>query len=195
MTGKAGWMMGSMLAAALLANGVAMAQTQPRYGYPSAEDQQAQDDRYSDQDSYSSDEANAAQQQNRANDEDFSDVAGTEPSPLPQQQQQREEDDRRYGTRDDWRGTDRQDARAREEIAMTDACALAARDEAERDGGYAEVRQMEAPRENRGRFTIDGDVETRSGWRAQDGRVRHFTCTVANGRIEDLDFQRERAAR
>ena len=70
-----------------------------------------------------------------------------------------------------------------------------ARDEAERDGGYAEVRQMETPRESRNGYSIDGDVETRSGWRAQDGRVRHFTCTVANGRVEDVFFQRERPAR
>ncbi|WP_156029022.1 hypothetical protein [Sphingobium sp. DC-2] len=78
---------------------------------------------------------------------------------------------------------------------MTDGCARAAREEAERNGDYAEVRQMEAPRENRNGFRIDGDVESRSHWRAQDGRLRHFTCTVANGRIEDVYFQRERAAR
>lgn len=78
---------------------------------------------------------------------------------------------------------------------VTDACAVAARDEAERDGGYAEVRQMGEPRESRNGFIIDGDVDVRSGWRAQDGRLRHFSCTVANGRIEDIYFQRDRADR
>jgi len=186
---KAGWMTGSMLGVALLASGAAAAQTQP--GYPRANDQQAQDEPYADEDvAAPREEENAAPQGQYSPDEDFSDVTGAE-----QQPQERAGNSRRFDTPEQQDDTYREDRGEGEEVAMTDACALAARDEAERDGGYAEVRQMQAPRESRNGFSIDGDVETRSGWRAQDGRLRHFTCTIANGRIQDVRFQRERAAR
>ena len=58
-----------------------------------------------------------------------------------------------------------------------------------------EVRQVQEPRETRNGYDVEGDVEVRSGWRAQDGRPRHFTCSVQNGRIADLYFGRDRAAR
>ena len=42
---------------------------------------------------------------------------------------------------------------------------------------------------------MEGDVEVRSGWRAQDGTSRHFTCTMRNGRIADVYFRTDRATR
>lgn len=197
MTGKAGWMTGAMLgAAALLPGGVGQAQTQPDYGYPRANERQAQNDPYAEDDGTGGEEQNTApQQQNRA-EEDFSDVTG---AGEPQSELQPEEGRRPAPTPQPGRNIYGQDAyrgeTEGEDAAMTDSCAIAARDEAERDGGYAEVRQMEAPRESRGGYSIDGDVEARSGWRAQDGRLRHFTCRIANGKIQDIYFQRDRAAR
>lgn len=196
MSGKARWMTGVVLGAALLVNGAAMAQAGPRDGYPGATDPQADYDGYdgyAEDDDYPGSSDHAGQPQGRANGDDFSDVAGAEAAPLPQPP--RDERDRDWGMRNDRRDAGPTYEFRREESAMTDACAIAARDEAERDGGYAEVRQMEAPRESRGGFSIDGDVETRSGWRAQDGRIRHFTCTINNGRIQDIYFRRDRAAR
>ena len=196
MTGKAGWMTGAMLSAvALLSGGPVQAQTQPNYGYPRADDRQAQDDPYAEDDVTGGEQQAAPQERNRA-DEDFSDVTGAED---PQSGAQRDDSSQPAPARQAERNTQGQDAYGSdtegEDAAMTDACAIAARDEAEREGGYAEVRQMEAPRDSRAGFSIDGDVEARSGWRAQDGRVRHFTCTIANGKVQDIYFRRDRAAR
>ena len=83
--------------------------------------------------------------------------------------------------------------REREE-AITE-CAVAARDEAERDGGFAEVRQVQEPVETRGRYQVEGDIDARSSWRSEDGRTLHFTCSVQNGRIANLQFPRNPAAR
>jgi hypothetical protein len=81
-----------------------------------------------------------------------------------------------------------------DEDAIT-SCALAAREEAERDGGYAEVRQVQEPRETRNGYDVEGDIEVRSGWRTQDGRSRHFTCSIQNGRIANVYVRREPAPR
>ncbi|HKY82416.1 MAG TPA: hypothetical protein VJM09_13200 [Sphingobium sp.] len=183
MMGKPGWMTGSLLGATLLMGGAAVAQTQPRYGAQPGEQQEYRDDSQDD----------LAPQEQAQPEEDFSDVVAA--------------DDQRGAAEPNRAEPNAAESRAEaapapspavedeESEAMVNACALAARDEAERDGGYAEVRQMELPRESRNGFSIDGDVEARSSWRAQDGQMRHFTCTLANGRIQDVHFQRERAAR
>lgn len=193
MIGKAGWITGSAFGAALLVTGAAMAQTQPDYDYPGANDRQAQEESAADEYSFSDEDDVAQGRQEPADEEDFSDVVGSGQAQPPSARP--DENSRRFGSRDDQYAPGAQDADEREESAMTNACALAARDEAERDGGYAEVRQMEAPRDSRDGVSIDGDVEIRSGWRAQDGRLRHFTCTIANGRIRDVYFPRDRDAR
>lgn len=166
---KVKWMARSLTALALLTGGVASAQSfQPQQSSP-----QDQGDL--------SDEPPAPEDQAappRA-DDDFSDVVAAD------------QDSAAADT-----PTDRyagQDEQADDE-AITN-CALAARDEAERDGGYAEVRQVQQPREARSGYDVEGDVEVRSGWRAQDATSRHFTCTVRNGRIADVYFSRDRAAR
>jgi hypothetical protein len=177
---------GSIVTAALLASGAASAQrSQPRQSYPADQDDLSVDDQPS------IDEGGRAPER-QANpapraDDDFSDVVG---------QQEENRSWRQPG--DPYDG--RQDAPARsalsdeEEDAMTN-CAIAGRDEAGRDGGYAEVRQMFAPRETRSGIDVEGDVEVRSGWRAQDGRIRHFTCTVQNGRVTDVWFRGDRSRR
>lgn len=185
MTGKSGWMTGSLLGAAMMISGGAAAQTQPRHGYPETREEQGPVD--GDDNASPADQDDIAPPDQGRPDEDFSDVAAaneqranTEPGP---------------GSNEE---TDKAPAVSPEHAEsepMINACALAARDEAEREGGYAEVRQMEAPRESRNGFSVDGDVEARSSWRAQDGKLRHFTCTVSNGRVEDIYFRREGASR
>lgn len=172
---KARWMTGTLTGVALLAtSGVAMAQLRQGYepqeeaGAPYQHDEQAPvpDDR---------DSADAGRQSGRPADradDDFSDVAAAAGA---QGQRQAQADDP-------------------EADAVIDSCALAAREEAEREGGYAEVRQVETPRETRQGYSVDGDVEVRASWRAQDGQARHFTCTVENGRIADVYFHRDGAA-
>ena len=104
MSGKAGWMTGAMLSAALLAQGTAMAQTAPRggYSYPEAGDRQPQDDRYADDDLAGGEEQDTKPSaQPRAND-DFSDVTG-EPCEQARTDAGTARDDRRYTNADDAR--------------------------------------------------------------------------------------------
>jgi len=180
MTGKAGWIKGSVLAAALLASGVAAAQGyQPRQSAPQEQDDWPEDT----QPSMPDDTENQASQP-RA-DDDFSDVVANDSN-----QSQTSPSDDRFRRRDAVTQAEPDE----DEEAIT-SCALAARQEAERDGGYAEVRQVQEPRETRNGYDVEGDVDVRSGWRAQDGRTRHFTCSIQNGRIADVYFRRERAGR
>lgn len=189
MSGKAGWMTGAMLGAALLANSAAVAQTSPRggYSYPEADERQPQDDRYADEDLAEGQERDTRPSaQPRAND-DFSDVTG----------ESYEQARTGAGTaRDDQRYTDADDARADQEReeAITE-CAVAAREEAERDGGFAEVRQVQEPRDSRNGYEVEGDIDARSTWRSNDGKTLHFTCSVENGRIARLNIPRSGSSR
>lgn len=179
MMGKSPWMTGSLLGMMVLTGGPALAQMQPRYASPQSGAGQDDDDL-----TPPDEDVRAEPSQMPRADDDFSDVVGAEPSsdqsPLPTEERRRSAADF---------------ARDEESDALTNDCAIAARDEAEREGGYAEIRQMELPRETRNGFSIDGEVESRSSWRAQDGRLRHFTCTVVNGRIEDVYLRRDRTRR
>lgn len=83
-----------------------------------------------------------------------------------------------------------------DEAQMTDACAVAARDEAQgQDGGYAEVPQMDAPRAVQDGYNIDGQVENRASYRATSGTTRRFTCTIKDGRVAEVYLSRNVAAR
>ncbi len=78
---------------------------------------------------------------------------------------------------------------------MTDACAMAARNEAQAQGGYAEVRHIDTPRATTGGYNIDGEVETRTSWSASDGATRRFTCSMRDGRVAEVYLSRDMAAR
>jgi hypothetical protein len=72
---------------------------------------------------------------------------------------------------------------------------FAARDEAQGQGGYAEVRQMDAPRAVQDGYNIDGQVESRANYRAASGTTRRFTCTIKDGRVAEVYLSRDVAAR
>ncbi|CCW20112.1 hypothetical protein EBBID32_44830 [Sphingobium indicum BiD32] len=75
---------------------------------------------------------------------------------------------------------------------MTDACAVAARDEAQgQNGGYAEVRRMDEPRAAQDGYNIDGEVESRASYRAATGTTRRFTCTIKDGRVAQVYLSRD----
>jgi hypothetical protein len=75
---------------------------------------------------------------------------------------------------------------------MTDACAVAARDEAQgQNGGYAEVRRMDEPRAAQDGYNIDGEVESRASYRAPTGTTRRFTCTIKDGRVAQVYLSRD----
>jgi hypothetical protein len=75
---------------------------------------------------------------------------------------------------------------------MTDACAVAARDEAQgENGGYAEVRRMDEPRAAQDGYNIDGEVESRTSYRVPTGTTRRFTCTIKNGRVAQVYLSRD----
>jgi hypothetical protein len=116
----------------------------------------------------------------------------------------RYEDDQRYGERDydpryddqqqryegrtDERAYDSGRAYANEDEAV-DACAVAARDEASRNGGFAEIRDITGVRPYAGNgFDVTGVVDQRSGYRASDRRARSFRCTYQDGRVSGVSF-------
>lgn len=83
-----------------------------------------------------------------------------------------------------------------QEDAMADSCARAAREEAQADGGYAEVRRMDAAKPVAGgSYNIDGEVETRDSYRAATGTTRRFTCTMTDGRVAQVYLSRDVATR
>ncbi|MCP1469415.1 hypothetical protein J3E64_001090 [Sphingobium sp. OAS761] len=77
---------------------------------------------------------------------------------------------------------------------MTDACALAARDEAQaRGAAYAEIRRVDAPRAaTSGGYNVDGEVESRTAYRAAGGETRRFTCAMnRDGRVVSVYLSRD----
>lgn len=86
--------------------------------------------------------------------------------------------------KDEWR--DGASSAAGEDAAV-DACVDAVRDEAERDGDYAEIVDVEQPRaQGDDEWDVAGRVEQRRSYRDSDGRTHRFTCAVRDGRVADV---------
>ncbi|WP_336958367.1 hypothetical protein [Sphingobium aquiterrae] len=77
------------------------------------------------------------------------------------------------------------------EDSAVDACAVAARDRAAEQGGYAEIREIGSPQATDDGFNIDGRVERRASYRDTGGETRRFTCTVKGGRVADVYLSRD----
>ncbi|RVT41123.1 hypothetical protein [Sphingobium algorifonticola] len=77
------------------------------------------------------------------------------------------------------------------EDRAVEACAIAAREEATRSGGYAEVRRIDAPQPVQGGYNIDGEVERRASWRDSAGETRRFTCSVQGDQVADVYLSRD----
>ena len=75
-----------------------------------------------------------------------------------------------------------------DEDAAVDACAIAARDEATRNGAFAEVRDITGSRPVGNGWDVTGVVSERVGYRGADSRLRSFRCTWDNGRVEGVNF-------
>lgn len=108
-------------------------------------------------------------------------------------------DDGRYDNRDygyDGRADDRRhdDARAdysttsADEDAAVDACALAARDEASRMGGFADVRDITGARPFGNGWDVTGTLSQRASYSAPESRLRSFRCIWDGGRVEGVTF-------
>ncbi|HTH28574.1 MAG TPA: hypothetical protein VL918_08915 [Sphingobium sp.] len=82
-------------------------------------------------------------------------------------------------------------AHAADEDAAVDDCAIAAREEASRDGHYAEVRDITGARPTGdGGWEVDGTLDQRQGYRGQS-RMRSFTCTWRDGQVADVVLERD----
>lgn len=77
------------------------------------------------------------------------------------------------------------------EDRAVDACAIAARAEATRGGGYAEVRRIGTPQAVQGGYNIDGEVERRASYRDSAGETRQFTCSVQGDRVAQVYMSRD----
>jgi hypothetical protein len=83
---------------------------------------------------------------------------------------------------------------AADEETAVDACALAARDEASRDGRYAEVREITRVGPVARGWDVDGTVDQRDSVRASGGETRRFSCTYRDGRVADVILSRDSIA-
>lgn len=86
--------------------------------------------------------------------------------------------DRRY---------DEDRASASEDEAV-DACAVAARDEASRSGGFADIRNITGAQAYGNGWDVTGTVDQRASYSANDSRQRSFRCIYENGRVSGVTF-------
>lgn len=105
-------------------------------------------------------------------------------------------DDRRSDARDyDGRAADDRayggGANYADEDAAVDACAAAARDDAGRSGGFAEIRDITGARPYGNGWDVTGTVDQRASYRASDSRLRSFRCIWENGRVSGVTFGQE----
>jgi len=104
-------------------------------------------------------------------------------------------DNRGYDTRayDNRAGNDRsyEDGRASAmgEDDAVDACAVAARDEAARGGGFADLREITGVRPvGSSGYDVTGTIDQRRSYSAQESRQRSFRCTFESGRVSGVTF-------
>lgn len=71
-----------------------------------------------------------------------------------------------------------------------DACAVAARDEASRSSGFAEVRDITDAQPYGGGWNVTGTLDQRSSYSAGDSSRRSFRCIWENGRVSGVTFGR-----
>lgn len=192
--GKARWMMGSLLGAALVMGSVAPAEARPRYGYGGYQDRYRHHDGgfgFGDAvgvaaligavaivaSSMSKDRDVTPGNRDRNRDADA-------PPPM---------DGTDYGS--DVEATDNSSVDHGSADQYADACADAAREEASGDGGYAEVRKIDEPIVIDGGYNIDGEVESRATYADAAGSTRRFTCTIKSGRVAEVYLSRDLVTR
>ncbi|HUD95786.1 hypothetical protein [Sphingobium sp.] len=205
---KARWMTGALVSAGLLLGSVSAAEARPRYGYGGGWDRGGWDRHHRHRgDGFGLGDAigvaaivgavaivaNSMSKSKKIRDPR---TGGEYDAPPPRAGTDYGSDVRsdapaRDPVRDDADFSDIADANGRDD-AMTDACAVAARDEAQgENGGYAEVRRMETPIATADGYNINGYVESRSSYSANDGTSRRFTCSMKNGRVAQVYISRD----
>ena len=203
--GKARWMMGSLLGAALVMSSIGSAEARPRYGYGGYHDRYRHHDRggfgFGDAvgvaaligavaivASSMSKDRKATQGEaprDRGLDADV-------PPPVNGTDYGSDVATTRNDGVDNIDNADVDNGRADQ---FANACADAARQEASVNGGYAEVRRMDEPRVIDGGYNIDGEVESRAAYRDASGTTHRFTCTVKNGRVAEVYISRDMVSR
>ena len=90
------------------------------------------------------------------------------------------------------RDDDRSDdfAAGYDEDEAVNACASAAREEAERGGGFAEIVDVDEPRSaGRDGWRIQGSLEHRRAYQDRSGLQKNFTCSYEGGRVVRVDVR------
>lgn len=75
-----------------------------------------------------------------------------------------------------------------DEDAAVDACAIAARDEVSRMGGFAEIRGITGTQPYGEGWDVTGIVDQRANWRSRDSELRSFRCIWQAGRVSGVSF-------
>lgn len=114
-----------------------------------------------------------------------------EPRPEPRNSDRDwNDEDARYedGGEDAPRYDDARPDRGAQDRAV-DACVLAARSEASRNGDYAEIRGVTGvSARGNGGWDISGNVEQRSSYSATDGWQRSFRCSWQDGQVSAVSL-------
>jgi hypothetical protein len=98
-------------------------------------------------------------------------------------------EDRNYdGRAADGRSYDNSRADHADVDMAVDACAVAARDEASRSGGFAEVRGITDTQPYGGGWNVTGTLDQRSSYSAGDSSQRSFRCIWENGQVSGVTF-------
>jgi len=100
----------------------------------------------------------------------------------------RDDEPYRYDTPADSPRYDDSAADPGEQDAAVNACVLAARDEAGRNGDYAEVRGVTGISRLGSGWDISGRVEQRATFSAIDSWQRNFRCAWQNGRVSAVSL-------
>ncbi len=74
------------------------------------------------------------------------------------------------------------------EDAAVDACAAAARDQAGRNGDYAEIRGVNDASPKGSGWDVTGQLDQRSSYSAKDGWSRNFRCSWQDGQVTGLSL-------
>lgn len=92
--------------------------------------------------------------------------------------------DRRY---DDGRNNSAGASYAGEDEAV-DACAVAAREEASRSGGFADIRGITGARAYGNGWDVTGTVDQRASYSSNNSSQRSFRCIYENGQVSGVTF-------
>ena len=110
------------------------------------------------------------------------------PPPADPRDQRGYDDGAGYDSRNNAPRYDNARGVASSEDAAVNACVAAARDQAGRNGDYAEIRGVDRAAPHGSGYDVTGQLEQRSSYRSNDGWSRSFRCSWQDGQVNGLSI-------